>query len=125
MKMTNEEYKEYSEKHMPRSPAARHILWAFVIGGAICCLGQLILNVYSYAGLSEENAATAASITLVFAGAFLTGLGYYDDIAAVAGAGTLVPITGFANSVAAPALEFKTDLNDIIYPSQRNPNQSG
>lgn len=86
------------------------MLKAFVIGGLICCLGQAILDGYKeWCGLSKEDAATAASITLVFLGALLTGFSLYDKIAKFAGAGTLVPITGFANSVVAPALEFKSE----------------
>ena len=107
--MTNEEYRRYAGRHMPRSHAGRNCLGAFLVGGTICCLGQLLLNLYGGWGLSEREAATAASVTLVFLGAALTGLGVYDDLARLGGAGTLVPITGFANSVAAPALEFKTE----------------
>ena len=107
--MTNEEYRRCAGRHMPRSHAGRNCLGAFLVGGAICCLGQLLLNLYGGWGLSEREAATAASVTLVFLGAALTGLGVYDDLARLGGAGTLVPITGFANSVAAPALEFKTE----------------
>ena len=109
MKMSNEEYRQYSEQHMPRSPVVKDSLNAFWIGGLICCLGQFILNLYKMCGLDSEAAAAAVSITLVFIGALLTGIGVYDRIAKVAGAGTLVPITGFANSVVAPALEFKTE----------------
>ena len=94
---------------MPRSHVGRNCLWAFAVGGLICCLGEMLLNLYGGLGLEQQDAATAESITLVFLGAVLTGLGIYDDIAKLAGAGTLVPITGFANSVAAPALEFKTE----------------
>ena len=107
--MTNEEYKKYTERHAPRSPLGKHLLWAFLCGGLICCLGQLLMNLYLSLGLDEESAAAAESISLVFLGALLTGLGLYDTIAKRAGAGTLVPITGFANSVVAPALEFKTE----------------
>ncbi|MBQ5976994.1 MAG: stage V sporulation protein AC [Oscillospiraceae bacterium] len=107
--MTNEEYKKYTERHAPRSPVGKNLLWAFLIGGLICCLGQFLMNLYLSLGLDEESAATAESISLVFLGALLTGLGLYDTIAKRAGAGTLVPITGFANSVVAPALEFKTE----------------
>ena len=82
---------------------------AFLYGGAICCIGQAFLNLYTALGLDAETAGTACSITLIFLGAALTAAGVYDDIAKRAGAGTLVPITGFANSVAAPALEFKTE----------------
>ena len=109
MKMSNEEYRQYSEQHMPRSPIMKDALNAFWIGGLICCLGQFILNLYKMCSMSVETASTAVSITLVFIGAMLTGFGVYDRIAKVAGAGTLVPITGFANSVVAPALEFKTE----------------
>lgn len=107
--MTNDEYKNYAEQHAPRSQISRNLVRAFVSGGCICALGQLILSLWRTAGLSDSDAATACSVTLVFIGALLTGLGVYDDAARFAGAGTLVPITGFANSVAAPALEFKTE----------------
>lgn len=82
---------------------------AFVIGGLICVLGEALLNMYSSYGLSEKNAGTATSITLILISAVLTGFGLYDKIAKHGGAGTLVPITGFANSVVAPAIEFKTE----------------
>ena len=109
MKMTNDEYKDYSERHMPSSPLLPDMLKAFAVGGLICCIGQLIGDLYLDAGLGKSAAATAASVTLVFIGALLTGLGVYDRIAVFAGGGSLVPITGFANSVVAPALEFKTE----------------
>ena len=107
--MTNEEYKEYSKKHQPKSKFCGNMLKAFLVGGIICCIGQLIQNLYMGAGLDKEAAASACSVTLVFLGALLTGLGIYDDLAKFAGGGSLVPITGFANSVVAPALEFKTE----------------
>ena len=107
--MTNEGYRRWAGRHMPRAHAGRNGLGAFLVGGAICCLGQLLLNLYGGWGRSEREAATAASVTPAFLGAALTGLGVYDDLARLGGAGTLVPITGFANSVAAPALEFKTE----------------
>ncbi len=109
MNMTNDEYRDYAKRHAPRSHAARNMARAFLVGGLICCLGQLLLNLYAAAGLDGESAATAVSVTLVLLGALLTGLGLYDRIAKFAGAGTLVPITGFANSVVSPALEFKTE----------------
>ncbi|MDO4354220.1 MAG: stage V sporulation protein AC [Clostridia bacterium] len=109
MKMTNDEYKDYSERHIPSSPLLPDMLKAFAVGGLICCIGQLIGDLYLDAGLGKTAAATAASVTLVFIGALLTGLGVYDRIAVFAGGGSLVPITGFANSVVAPALEFKTE----------------
>ncbi len=109
MKMTNKEYNEYVKRVTPNSKLPRNMLRAFLVGGAICCVGQGILDGLKYAGLNEENAATASSIILVLLGALLTGIGIYDTIAKFAGAGTLVPITGFANSVVSPALEFKTE----------------
>ncbi len=93
----------------PASPLAMDMVKAFVSGGAICCVGQLILNLYLSYGLARLDAAAATSITMVLIGAALTGLGVYDKMAKFSGAGTLVPITGFANSVVAPALEFKTE----------------
>lgn len=109
MKMTKAEYKEYAEKHSPRSKSARNLLRAFLVGGGICLLGQGITQGLTALGLDREAAGAGCSISLIFLGALLTGLGIYDDIAKFAGAGTLVPITGFANSVVAPALEFKTE----------------
>ncbi|MGI5936407.1 MAG: stage V sporulation protein AC [Oscillospiraceae bacterium] len=109
MKMTNKEYSEYIKKKADKSPMWPNILKAFVVGGLICCLGQGLLQLYEGAGLPQEDAAAATSISLVFLGAFLTGLGVYDDMARFAGAGTLVPITGFANSVVSPALEFRSE----------------
>lgn len=109
MKMTNDEYKKFAEKHAPRSHLMRNMLRAFLVGGAICTVGQALIAFYSANGLDSESASGAASITLVFVGAMLTAFGVYDNIAKFAGAGTLVPVTGFANSVAAPALEFKTE----------------
>lgn len=107
--MTNDEYREYSERHMQRSPLLPDLLKAFLVGGTICCIGQLISELYVSAGLDKDSAASLCSVTLIFLGAVLTGLGVYDRIAAFAGGGSLVPITGFANSVVAPALEFKTE----------------
>jgi len=109
LKMTKEEYKKYTREKSPASPLPADLLRAFAVGGAICCVGQGLLLFYGSRGLSEKDAATAVSVTLVFLGAFFTGLGLYDDAAKFAGAGTLVPITGFANAVASPALEFKTE----------------
>lgn len=109
MKMTNDEYKQYADSHMPRSMALRNMLRAFIVGGAICVIGQGLIDLYTTLGMDKDIAGTGCSVTLVFLGALLTGLGLYDNIAKFAGAGTLVPITGFANSVVAPALEFKTE----------------
>lgn len=107
--MTEKEYGKLVDQFCPRSPIWRDCLNAFWIGGLICTLGQLIMNGYGALGMEKTDAGTAASMTLVLISAILTGLSIYDDIAKVAGAGTLVPITGFANSIAAPAVEFKTE----------------
>ena len=107
--MTEREYGKLVEDMAPKSPIVKDCLNAFWIGGLICALGQLILNGYTVLGLDEVDAGTATSMTLVALSALLTGLSLYDDIAKHAGAGTLVPITGFANSIAAPAVEFKTE----------------
>ena len=109
MHMTNEEYNEYIRKKQPRSPLGLAMLRAFLVGGLICAGGEGLRTLYISFGLDAESAGTAVSISLVFLGALFTGLGLYDDIARFAGAGTLVPITGFANSVVAPALEFKRE----------------
>lgn len=107
--MTNDEYRQYSDSHQPRSQCALNTVRAFLVGGLICCIGEVISQLYLSAGLDRQADAAATSITLVFLGALLTGLGIYDRIAKFAGGGTLVPITGFANSMVAPALEFKTE----------------
>ncbi len=110
MNMTNREYNEYIRSMAPGSPVVKDLIKAFVVGGLICCLGQGLSMLYGdYARLSQEDAATAVSMTLVFLSALLTGLNVYDKLARFAGAGTLVPITGFANAVVSPALEFKTE----------------
>ena len=109
MKMTNDEYRQYAQEHSPRSHMLQNMLRAFLSGGIICTIGQFFITFYSGFGLDKELAGTAASMTLVFLGAALTALGIYDDIAKFSGAGTLVPITGFANSIASPAIEFKTE----------------
>ncbi len=109
MDMTPKEYQAYVKKVEPKSPLLKDLLLAFVIGGAICTVGQLIQNGWSAAGLNQEDAGTATSCSLVLLSAVLTGLGLYCRLARFAGAGTLVPITGFANSVVAPAVDFKTE----------------
>ena len=107
--MTEREYGKIVKELSPNSPMWKDCLLAFVVGGLICTLGQLAMNGYLALGLEKEDAGTAASMSLVALSALLTGLSVYDDIAKHAGAGTLVPITGFANAVAAPAVEFKTE----------------
>ena len=107
--MTEKEYQQLVEQMSPKSPIWKDCLMAFVIGGLICALGQFFINCYSNWGLEKEAAGTAASMTLVALSALLTGLSLYDNLAKYAGAGTLVPITGFANAISAPAVEFKTE----------------
>lgn len=107
--MTEKEYGKLIKDMSPKSPLGKDCINAFWIGGLICTVGQLIMNGYAALGLDNQAAGTAASMTLVALSALLTGLSLYDNIAKHAGAGTLVPITGFANSVVAPAVEFKTE----------------
>ena len=107
--MTEREYQKLVDSMAPKSPMWKDCLNAFWIGGLICAIGQLLLNGYTKLGLDETNAGAATSMTLVALSALLTGLSLYDNIAKYAGAGTLVPITGFANAIAAPAVEFKTE----------------
>lgn len=109
MNMSKKEYAEYVKSIEPRSPHLKNFIKAFVIGGAICILGQLLTNMYMSLELSRDNASAATSITLVGLSALFTGLGLYDKLAKHAGAGTLVPITGFANSIVSEALEFKSE----------------
>ena len=109
MDMTNQEYNAYVSGKAKPSPIWKNMAWAFLVGGLICTLGQGLLNFYQGMGLSEEQAGTAVSMTLIFAAALLTGLGVFDKLAKRAGAGTLVPITGFANAMVSPALEFKSE----------------
>ena len=109
MSMTNQDYgKLVNEKSKP-SPMGKNIVWAFLVGGAICTIGQGLMNLYQKYGLDKEQAGTAVSVTLIFAAALLTGLGLFDKLAKHAGAGTLVPITGFANAVVSPAIDFKSE----------------
>ena len=107
--MTEKEYAKLVKAMAPKSPLLKDCIWAFVIGGAICALGQLFRTGYLALGLDQETAGCAVSMTLIALSALFTGLSLYDDLAKHAGAGTLVPITGFANAVAAPAVEFKTE----------------
>ena len=109
MYMTEKEYGKLVRQQMPKSPLWKDCLGAFAVGGLICALGQVLMNWYSAMGLDETGAGTATAMTLVALSALLTGLSLYDNIAKFAGAGTLVPITGFANAIAAPAVEFKTE----------------
>lgn len=109
MKITAHEYQAMADKASPPSKVGRNIPLAFLVGGAICTLGQILLNVYKNAGLEPDTAGAATSVSLVFLSALLTGLHVYDNIAKLGGAGALVPITGFANAMVSPALEFKSE----------------
>jgi len=107
--MTEKQYGKMVKDMSPKSPIVKNCVKAFVVGGLICALGQGLINLYNSWGLDKENSATAASMTLVALSALFTGLSLYDNLAKHAGAGTLVPITGFANAVSSAAVEFKTE----------------
>ena len=109
MNMSKKEYNRYVARLAQKSPLGKDLLRSFLVGGLICVIGQLILNGFTALDLSEQDAAAATSVSLVFLSAVLTGLSVYDDIAKFAGAGTLVPITGFAKAVVSPAIEFKAE----------------
>ena len=107
--MSPKEYQQYVQQKAPKSPVVKDTVLAFIIGGLICVLGQAIQNGWSSAGLGQEDAGTATSCTLVLLSALLTGLNLYNKLARFGGAGTLVPITGFANAVVSPAIDFKSE----------------
>lgn len=109
MVFSSDEYKKLGEQAVPKTKSARNLSFAFLIGGAICALGQFILNFYLGLGMGTPSASVFCSITLIGISAVLTGFGIYDKIAKLGGGGTLVPITGFANAVVAPAMEFKSE----------------
>ena len=110
MNMDKKTYKRFADAHAPRSPLGKDCLLAFLFGGSICTVAQLLRNVYSsLLGLSIEDAGTLTSVSLIFCAVVLTGLGWFDKIAKLAGAGTLVPITGFANSVVSPAIDSRAE----------------
>ena len=109
MDMSPREYQAYIKKKQEPSPLVKNVVTAFVVGGAICVLGQLLTNGFKSMGLDTEDAGTATSISLVFLSAVLTALGLYHRLARFAGAGTLVPITGFANSVVSPAIDYRAE----------------
>ena len=109
MEITPKEYQDYVARKAKKSPIVKDTLLAFFIGGAICTLGQGIQELWTAAGLDKESAGTATSVSLVFLSVLLTGLNLYNKIGRFGGAGTLVPITGFANAVSAPAIDFKAE----------------
>lgn len=109
MKLTKEEYAEMLSCQSPPSNLLLDMVWAFVVGGLICTIGQAISEFYKSRGLDQAAVSAATAITLVFLGGLLTALHLYDKIAKKAGAGTLVPITGFSNAIVSPAMEFKSE----------------
>ncbi|WP_427339041.1 stage V sporulation protein AC [Caloranaerobacter sp. DY30410] len=108
-KINPKDYNKYVQEKIPKPTFLKNSLWAFFIGGLICTFGQFVINFYKNMGLDKERVSTATAITLVFLGAFFTGLGWYDKLGKRAGAGSIVPITGFANSIVSPAMEFKRE----------------
>ena len=109
MELTSREYARLVDRTVPKSPVLQNCVRAFLAGGTICMTGQILTDMFSFIGMATDDARCSASIALVFIGALLTALGLYDNIAKYAGAGTLVPITGFSNAVASPAMEFKSE----------------
>ena len=110
MDINKEEYKQYVKKHAPKSPLLKNCIWAFLVGGLICLAGQGLFALYTeITNYTEESVGALVSITLIFLSALFTGIGVFDDVAKHAGAGTLVPVTGFANSVVSPAIDTKAE----------------
>lgn len=110
MKYNKDSYKQVVDEHTPKNKMLKNCIWAFVFGGAICLLGEVIKNIFvSGFNVPEKDAGSISSVVLVGLSALLTGLGWYDKLGKIGGAGTVVPITGFANSVVSPALEFKRE----------------
>lgn len=108
-KMTDKEYADFVAARAPSTRPVKNVLFAFLVGGGICVLGQGLTDIFIWAGLATDTAKLTSTVSLVFLSALLTALHVYDDIARFAGAGIVVPITGFANAVASPAIEFKTE----------------
>ena len=109
MQMSRQEYKQLQKQVAPKSPSLKNCTWAFFVGGFICALGETVFQLAGKIGLSEELSRLTCCIALIFLSVLLTAIGVYDNIAKHAGAGTIVPITGFANAVASPAIEFKSE----------------
>lgn len=108
-KLNKKDYQKFTKKKMPKPPYFKNLLLAFLVGGSICTIGQLIINYLKSQGLDEKMVGAGTSITMVFLGALLTGLGIYDKIGKIGGAGAAIPITGFANAITSPAMEFKRE----------------
>jgi len=109
MEMSNKEYQKYVRSISPRSPIVKDTLLAFLIGGAICALGQAVMNLALSLGAGEKDAGTITTIVMIGFSALLTGLNLYNKLARYGGAGTLVPVTGFANAVVSPAVDYKSE----------------
>lgn len=108
-KITKHNYKQYVYEMSPKSSHFKNLFWAFTVGGAICCVGQAFIELYTYVGVEKQLASPLASATLVLITALLTGFGVYDKLGRFAGAGSTIPITGFSNAVVSPALEFRSE----------------
>ncbi len=109
MNMDKKTYEKFVKARMPKSPTLKNCTFAFLVGGALCALAEGLLHLYEYWNLAKDDAKLLVSVSLIFLAALLTGFGVFDDIAKFAGAGTLVPITGFSNAVCAPAIESKSE----------------
>ncbi|MDP4160029.1 MAG: stage V sporulation protein AC [Bacillota bacterium] len=107
--VTPEQYKSLAQQYTPKPTIIKNVVRAFVVGGLICAIGQVITNLFAAVGLARVEASAAATAMMIFLGALLTGLGVYDEIGKFGGAGSIVPVTGFANSIVAPAMEFKRE----------------
>lgn len=107
--MTDQEYSDYVDSKAQNSPIIKHIFMAFLVGGIICMIGRAITDISMHFGLEKDAALNICSISLIFLGAFLTSINLYSKLGKVAGAGSTIPITGFSNSIVAPAIEFKTE----------------
>ncbi len=106
---TKQTYQNYVDQKSPNSPILKNCFWAFIIGGIICTIGQIILNICKERGLDTQTSGTIVSIILIGLAAFLTGLNLFNKLGKIAGAGSLIPITGFANSIVSPAMEYKSE----------------
>ena len=119
MNIGSENYKKYADAHAPKSKVLKNSLSAFLFGGLICATAEALTRLFTAVGMEKDDAALTTSVTLILAAAVLTAAGVFDNIAKVAGAGTLVPITGFANSVVSAAVDSRDDESDIIGLSQK------
>ena len=106
---TKKEYEKYVEKKSPKSRMARNVFRAFIVGGLICVIGQLFLNLLKSKGIENDTASSLTTFIMIFLGAFFTGINVYDELGRFAGAGSIIPVTGFANSIVSPAMEYKSE----------------